>query len=67
MRPRAVWIVALVVLGACRPSGAGHSSSSVRLPDTSVSGHPRLWVRAADLPQLRAWATSSNPMWESLI
>ena len=64
--PRAVAIIALILVGACRQSGAGHSSASVRLPDASVSGHPRLWVRASDLPTLRAWATSSNPMWESL-
>jgi hypothetical protein len=58
------WIVAIVLLGACRPSGAG--SSSTRLPDSSVTGHPRLWVRAADLPRLRAWATGKNAMWDAL-
>ena len=61
------WVVAIVlttVVGACRPSGAGPSST--RLPDTSVSGHPRLWVRAGELPRLRAWATSGNPMWQAL-
>ncbi|NQD36573.1 hypothetical protein HPT27_06020 [Permianibacter sp. IMCC34836] len=31
---------------------------------TPVSGHPRLWLRAADLPTLRSWATSSNPMYQ---
>jgi hypothetical protein len=55
-----------VLLGACRPSGAGAGPSSTRLPDSSVTGHPRLWVRAADLPRLRSWATGANPMWHAL-
>src|SRR5947209_1273787 len=58
------WIVAVVLLGACRPSGAG--SASTRLPDSSVTGHPRLWVRAGDLPRLRSWATGKNAMWDAL-
>ncbi len=29
-----------------------------------VTGHPRLWITAADLPRLRGWATSRNPVWE---
>ena len=24
--------------------------------------HPRLWITAADLPQLRQWATNANPV-----
>ena len=58
------WVVAIVLMGACRPSGAGPSST--RLPDSSVTGHPRLWVRAAELPRLRSWATGKNPMWGAL-
>jgi len=30
---------------------------------SSVTGHPRLWLRAEDLPRLRSWATNSNPMY----
>ncbi len=26
--------------------------------------HPRLWVRASDLPRLRAWAVDSNPVYQ---
>lgn len=25
--------------------------------------HPRLWIRAEDLPRLRSWATSDNPLY----
>lgn len=57
------WIVALSLLIACHPSGA---VPATRLPDPGVSGHPRLWVRAADLPRLRAWAAGGNPMWVAL-
>lgn len=28
-----------------------------------VATHPRLWLTAADLPRLRAWATDSNPVY----
>lgn len=27
-----------------------------------VTSHPRLWVTLADLPRLRSWATTANPM-----
>ncbi|MBI2567098.1 MAG: M48 family metallopeptidase [Candidatus Schekmanbacteria bacterium] len=32
-----------------------------------VTGHPRLWVRAEDLPRLRAWATAANPMYQNAL
>ncbi|MBS2012645.1 MAG: hypothetical protein JST00_07160 [Deltaproteobacteria bacterium] len=33
-------------------------------PDpTPVTGHPRLFLTQNDLPRLRSWATSSNPIW----
>lgn len=28
-----------------------------------VAGHPRLWITQADLPRLRSWATTANPMY----
>ncbi|MCA1665021.1 MAG: hypothetical protein LC659_12255, partial [Myxococcales bacterium] len=31
-----------------------------------MTGHPRLWVRAGDLPRLRAWTIGKNPMWDAL-
>ena len=33
------------------------------LPPTPVTGHPRIWITANDLPRLRAWAVSTNPMY----
>lgn len=35
-------------------------------PATPAKGHPRLWVRAADLPKLRARATPANPIYKEL-
>lgn len=29
-----------------------------------ATGHPRLWLTAADLPRLRSWATAANPMYQ---
>lgn len=29
------------------------------------TGHPRLWIRATDLPRLRAWANADNPFYAS--
>ena len=28
-----------------------------------VTGHPRLWITAADLPRLRSWAVPTNPVY----
>ncbi|MBW2736455.1 MAG: hypothetical protein JRH20_29055, partial [Deltaproteobacteria bacterium] len=28
-----------------------------------VTGHPRIWLTAADLPRLRSWARADNPLW----
>ena len=30
-----------------------------------VAGHPRIWITAADLPRLRAWASPQNPVWQA--
>lgn len=30
------------------------------------AAHPRLWVRADDLPRLRGWAVETNPVWMQL-
>ncbi|WP_374562831.1 hypothetical protein [Ideonella sp.] len=40
---------------------AGVQTLAARAP---VTQHPRLWIRAQDLPTLQAWATSSNPMFD---
>lgn len=58
-----LWSFVILLLCACTSTGA---PASTRLPDTSVSGHPRLWVRAGDLPRLRTWAAGNNPMWTAL-
>ena len=29
-----------------------------------VTSHPRLWIRQSDLPRLRSWATSANPIYQ---
>ncbi|MGE0811773.1 MAG: hypothetical protein AB7O28_16185 [Vicinamibacterales bacterium] len=29
-----------------------------------LTTHPRIWVRQADLPRLRAWATPANPLYQ---
>src|SRR5436189_134902 len=31
----------------------------------AAAGHPRLLVRASDLPRLRSWASSGNPVYAS--
>ena len=33
-------------------------------PPVEASGHPRLWITAADLPRLRALAVAGNPYWQ---
>jgi len=32
-------------------------------PPPVVTGHPRLWLTAAELPRLRTWAVPSNPLY----
>ncbi|HSO00014.1 MAG TPA: hypothetical protein VLS89_17090, partial [Candidatus Nanopelagicales bacterium] len=36
-------------------------------PTTPVTGHPRLWIRAEELPRLRARATDANPIYKDLM
>lgn len=36
-----------------------------RAPDDAADGHPRLFVREADLPRLRGWARDGNQAWTS--
>src|SRR5690242_16288861 len=42
-------------VGLVKPSG----------PVKIATTHPRLFVREADLPRLRSWAASSNPIFEN--
>src|SRR5689334_7504565 len=46
-------------------SGAALPVPAKPAPIVPVTGHPRLWVTAADLPRLRAWATASNPVYQN--
>lgn len=32
-----------------------------------VTSHPRLWITTADLPRLRSWAVSTNPMYTNAL
>jgi hypothetical protein len=32
-----------------------------------MTGHPRIFVRQADLPRLRGWAAANNPLWNDLL
>lgn len=36
-------------------------------PTSPAQDHPRLWIRAADLPRLRARAAASNPIYQDLL
>jgi hypothetical protein len=51
--------VALLVGVALAGTAAGTSTASAAL----TPGHPRLVVRAADLPRLRSWASPGNRLW----
>jgi hypothetical protein len=33
-------------------------------PKTVLTTHPRLWLTSADLPRLKSWAVSTNPMYQ---
>lgn len=51
-----------LAMAAPATSGIGqHVSARTQAP---VAGHPRLWLRADDLPQLRSWAVTTNPMFD---
>jgi hypothetical protein len=50
--------------GAVTPAPPATTTTLGAVPPPSpVTGHPRLWIRAEDVPRLRAWATASNPMY----
>jgi hypothetical protein len=49
--------------------GGGDVAENGERPETApppAEGHPRLWIRAQDLPTLRKWATNENPIWEKI-
>ncbi|HEU4404158.1 MAG TPA: hypothetical protein VFS43_02520 [Polyangiaceae bacterium] len=59
------------MLGSDEPEARPASAEQVAEAPAAVASlrlaadHPRLWVRAADLPRLRGWATASNPLYKS--
>jgi hypothetical protein len=51
-------------VGAAQSATLGHGvPRASRAVVTPLTSHPRLWIRAADLPRLRAWASQSNPIY----
>ncbi len=42
---------------------ANYSAPAVSIP-YPVQTHPRLWITQNDLPRLRSWATSANPVYQ---
>jgi hypothetical protein len=68
--------IAPLLLSACGAGGApapsdggtitadGGGSAPDGGPVPPATGHPRLWLRAQDLPRLRAWAVSANPIYQ---
>ncbi|MBI3961288.1 MAG: hypothetical protein HY335_00945, partial [Deinococcus sp.] len=51
--------VVLVLLVSLTTGGVLWSPTSA----APVTGHPRLWLTANDLPRLRSWAVESNPLY----
>jgi len=54
----------------CLPAARSHVGAMPREAHTGadahvepVTSHPRLWLRAADLPRLRSWAVEHNPIY----
>jgi hypothetical protein len=54
---------ALATVAAPQPASPGPPDASPR--GAPLTGHPRLWITAADLPRLRSWATAQNPVWQA--
>lgn len=52
-RVRALVCALLAICGSAVPAMA-----------QPVTAHPRIWVRQQDLPRLRGWATSANPVYQ---
>ncbi|HSN32153.1 MAG TPA: hypothetical protein VLU41_05675, partial [Ideonella sp.] len=64
-------VALLLTLTACRsspgaPEATQSATAGIHAPPLALSGHPRLWMRAADVPRLRGWARGGNPAWIAL-
>jgi hypothetical protein len=55
-------LAAGALASACSGEGVGTATARIEAV-APVSGHPRIWIREADVPRLQSWATSSNPMY----
>jgi hypothetical protein len=64
--PVAVPNPATVTVTAVSQADANQSASAAVTvtPPMTATGHPRIWITADDLPRLRAWAVSTNPMYK---
>jgi hypothetical protein len=51
---------AALLLGVALADGAGEGKAA---SPALTASHPRLVVRASDLPRLRSWASAGNPIW----
>jgi len=38
----------------------------IPLPSGAMTGHPRIFLTATDVPKYQAWANTGNPLWNSL-
>ena len=36
---------------------------NIPIPTGAMTGHPRIFIRQADLPMYRSWANANNPVW----
>jgi hypothetical protein len=53
-------LLAGVLASAC---DMHHEDQGPTQAASAATGHPRLWIREADVPRLQSWATASNPMY----
>jgi hypothetical protein len=60
-RALASLVIAVAVIAVARVH-----SAAAPLHSPWPTSHPRLWVRASDLPRLRGWATQKNPLWPAI-
>jgi len=57
MRIRSIWLTSFFLLNLLTSLVVSQAFAA------PVTSHPRLWVRAEDLPRLRSWAVDSNPLY----
>jgi hypothetical protein len=54
----------VLLSGAIGPGCAGDETTDCGNSICPTTGHPRLWLKSADLPRLQGWAKKDNPIWE---